>query len=82
MGFNSGFKGLTLCQSVKKSNATYFLHIHVTAMQYSSCQDEIMCAVVKDMCNTVKFSSAVLMCLVSSLMKTHISNCNVHTSIN
>lgn len=51
---------------MKKSNANYFLHIHVTVMQYSSCQDEIMCAV--DMCNTVKFSSADLMCLVSSVM--------------
>jgi len=38
--------------SVKKSNATYFLHIGVTVVQYNSCQGEMMCAGVEDTCNT------------------------------
>jgi hypothetical protein len=51
----------------------------VTVVQYSSCQDE-MCAGVKNMCNTVKFSNAVLMCLVSSVMfdDLHIISRNTH----
>ena len=43
---------VNIMSSVKKSNATYFLHIGVTVVQYNSCQGEMMCAGVKDMCNS------------------------------
>ena len=66
--------------SVKKSNATYFLHIGVNVVQYNSCQVK-WCVLESKTRVTLKFSNAVIMCLVSSVMfdKSHIISCNTHT---
>jgi hypothetical protein len=59
------------------------VYIYVlTAVHYTS--SKLMCTGVKDICNTIMFSTSDPKCFVSSVMfnEFHISGCNIYTSIN
>jgi hypothetical protein len=77
LGIGVGFIDLSWHSCVWLHFSYYILFTYTTGMS------DFECVLESKMCNTVKVSNAVLMCLVASVMfdELHIISCNTHTSI-